>query len=186
MMESPGGAGRLISVVVGNRRVRRAAPNGFLLRGWRRGTATTARFSSRASNRSGLETLRGILPCIYRNFPVCEVATTTDTVTILLRPRMKLLHRSKGNCRGNRFAGREKFQPRQPTQLRGRADSSKPMKKSILILGAFIGIGLAAVSCRNPNEVSYETSTSAAATGSGGSQVKAKPSAFGSENNPGR
>ena len=63
---------------------------------------------------------------------------------------------------------------------------TKPMKKSILFLGAFIGIGLAAVSCRNPNEVSYETSPSAAATGSGGSQVKAKPSAFGSENNPGR
>jgi hypothetical protein len=60
------------------------------------------------------------------------------------------------------------------------------MKKSILILGAFIGIGLAAVSCRGPNEVSYETSTSAAATGSGRSEVKAKPSAFGPENNPGR
>jgi hypothetical protein len=97
---------------------------------------------------------------------------------------MKLLHRSKGNCTGNRFAGRQKFQPRQPIQL-GRADSSKQMKKSILILGAFIGIGLAAVSCRGPNEVSYETSTSAA-TGSGGSAVKAKPSAFGPENNPGR
>jgi hypothetical protein len=60
------------------------------------------------------------------------------------------------------------------------------MKKSILILGACIGIGLAAVSCGKPNEVSYETSTSAAATGSGRSEVKAKPSAFGSENNPGR
>jgi hypothetical protein len=96
---------------------------------------------------------------------------------------MKLLYRSKGNCRGNRFAGREKFQP---TQLQGRADSSKPMKKSILILGAFIGIGLAAVSCGSPREVSYETPASAAATGSGGSAVKAKPSAFGSENNPGR
>jgi hypothetical protein len=98
---------------------------------------------------------------------------------------MKLLHRSKGNGRGNRFAGREKFQPRQPIQLR-RADSSKQMKKSILILGASIGIGLAAVGCRNRSEVSYETSTSAAATGSGGSAVKAKPSAFSSESNPGR
>ena len=62
----------------------------------------------------------------------------------------------------------------------------KQMKKSIFILGAFVGMGLAAVSCRGPNEVSYETSTSAAATGSGGSEVKAKPSAFSSENNPGR
>jgi len=60
------------------------------------------------------------------------------------------------------------------------------MKKSIYVLAAFIGIGLAAVSCQNPNEVSYETAPSAAATGSGGSQVKAKPSAFSSENNPGR
>jgi hypothetical protein len=60
------------------------------------------------------------------------------------------------------------------------------MKKSILILGAAIGIGLAAVSCRGPNEVFYETPTSAAATGSGGSEVKAKPSAFSSENSPGR
>jgi hypothetical protein len=60
------------------------------------------------------------------------------------------------------------------------------MKKSILILGAAIGVGLAAGSCRNRSEVSYETSTSAAATGSGGSEVKAKPSAFGPENNPGR
>jgi len=99
---------------------------------------------------------------------------------------MKLLHRSKGNCRGNRFAGREKFQPRQPTQFRGSTDSSKAMKKSILCLGAFIGVGLAAVSCRSPSEVFYETPTSAAATGSGGSQVKAKPSAFAPENNPGR
>jgi hypothetical protein len=60
------------------------------------------------------------------------------------------------------------------------------MKKSILILGASIGIGLAAVGCRNRSEVSYEIPASAAPTGSGGSQVKAKPSAFSSENNPGR
>jgi len=60
------------------------------------------------------------------------------------------------------------------------------MKKSILVLGASIGIALAAVSCRNPNEVFYEIPTSAAPAGSSGSQVKAKPSAFSSENNPGR
>ena len=60
------------------------------------------------------------------------------------------------------------------------------MKKSILVLGAFIGISLAAVSCQSPREVFYETPTSAAPTGSSGSQVKAKPSAFGPENNPGR
>jgi hypothetical protein len=60
------------------------------------------------------------------------------------------------------------------------------MRKFLLCLGAFIGVGLAAVSCRNPNEVSYEIPTSAAGTGSGGSAVKAKPSTFGSENNPGR
>ncbi len=56
-----------------------------------------------------------------------------------------------------------------------RADSSKQMKKPILILGAFIGIGFAAVSCQNPNEVFYETPPSAPATSSSGSQVKAKP-----------
>ena len=67
-----------------------------------------------------------------------------------------------------------------------RADSSKQMKKPILILGAFIGIGFAAVSCQNPNEVFYETPPSAPATSSSGSQLKAKPSAFGPENNPGR
>jgi len=66
------------------------------------------------------------------------------------------------------------------------AGASKSMKKSILILGAFIGIGLVAVSCQNPNEVFYETPSSAPATGPGGSQLKAKPSAFGPENNPGR
>jgi len=60
------------------------------------------------------------------------------------------------------------------------------MKKSILCLGASIGVGLAVVSCRNPNEVFYETPTSAAATGSSESQVKAKPSAFGPETTPGR
>jgi hypothetical protein len=68
----------------------------------------------------------------------------------------------------------------------GGAGGSKSMKKSILILGAFVGIGLVAVSCQNPNEVFYETPSSAPATGSGGSQLKAKPSAFGPENNPGR
>jgi len=60
------------------------------------------------------------------------------------------------------------------------------VKKSVLVLGAVIGICLAAVSCRNRSEVSYEIPAPAAATGSGGSQVKAKPSAFSSENNPGR
>jgi hypothetical protein len=99
---------------------------------------------------------------------------------------MKLLHRSKENCRGTRFSGREEFQPKPPTQLRASTDSSKAMKKFILYFGVLIGVGLAAVSCRNPREVSYETPTSAAATGSSGSQVKAKPSAFSPENNPGR
>src|SRR5262245_33775767 len=99
---------------------------------------------------------------------------------------MKLLHRSKENCRGTRFAGREEFQPKLRTQLRASTDSSKAMKKFILYFGALIGVGLATVSCRNPNEVFYETPTSAAATSSAGSQVKAKPSAFSSENNPGR
>jgi len=80
----------------------------------------------------------------------------------------------------------EKIQSGRPTQIAGTADLSKAMKKSVLILGAFIGIGFAAVSCRNPNEVSYEIPASAAPTGSGGSQVKAKPSAFSSENSPGR
>ena len=150
-MESPGGAG-LTSIVVGNRRVRFAAHNGFLLRGWRRGAATTAKFSSRANNRSGLETLRGIFALYLSQFPCMRGGDNDCYVTILLRPRMKLLHRSKGNCRGNRFAGREKFQPRQPTQLRGSTDSSKAMKKSILFLGVSIGVGLAVVSCRNPNE----------------------------------
>jgi hypothetical protein len=96
---------------------------------------------------------------------------------------MKLLHRSKGNCRGNRFAGREKFEP-ETHPIAGNADS--PIIKSILVLGASIGIGLAAVSCQSPREVFYETPTSAAPTGSGGSQVKAKPSAFGPESSPGR
>jgi hypothetical protein len=66
----------------------------------------------------------------------------------------------------------------------------REMKKSILLLGAGIGIGLAAVSCGNRGEVSYETATTAAAAGSGGGGVKAKPSAtpsvFGPEGNPGR
>jgi hypothetical protein len=79
-----------------------------------------------------------------------------------------------------------KISARATNPIAGRADSSREMKKSILYLGAFIGVGLAAVSCQNPNEVSYETGTSAAATGSGGNQVKAKPSAFGPENTPGR
>jgi len=108
MMESPGGAG-LTSIVVGNRRVRFAAHNGFLLRGWRRGTATTAKFSSRGSNRSGLATLRGIFALYLSQFPCMRGGDNNCYVTILLRPRMKLLHRSKGNCRGNRFAGRENF-----------------------------------------------------------------------------
>jgi hypothetical protein len=99
---------------------------------------------------------------------------------------MKLLHRSKENCRGTRFTGRQEFQPKPPTQLRASTDSSRAMKKFILYFGALVGVGLAAVSCRSPNEISYETPTSAAATSSGGSQVKAKPSAFSSQNNPGR
>jgi hypothetical protein len=64
------------------------------------------------------------------------------------------------------------------------------MKKSVLLLGAGVGIGLAVVSCGNRSEVSYETATTAAAVGSSGSGVKAKPgaspSAFGPEGNPGR
>ena len=65
MMGSPGGLSRLISIVPGYCRVRLDAPDGFLLRGCRCGAATTTRFSSRVSNRSGLEILRGILPRIY-------------------------------------------------------------------------------------------------------------------------
>jgi hypothetical protein len=69
--------------------------------------------------------------------------------------------------------------------------SSKEMKRSILLLGAAIGIGLVAVSCgRNRTEVSYEIPSRAAATGSAGAGVKAKPgvspSAFGPENDAGR
>ena len=70
------------------------------------------------------------------------------------------------------------------------SDTSNEMKKSILLLAAFIGICLAAVSCRNRNEVSYEIPSAASATGSGGNGVKAKPgttpSVFGPGENPGR
>jgi hypothetical protein len=80
--------------------------------------------------------------------------------------------------------------PRQPTNCGAAPIHQEEMKKSILFLGAAIGIGLAAVSCQNPNEVSYETATTGAAVGSSGSGVKAKPgatpSALGPEGNPGR
>jgi hypothetical protein len=133
-----------------------------------------------------LETLRGIFCLVF------------IAISLYARRRQQLLRNDSVTAADETFAQIErelqrqplrwpgKFQPRQPTQLRGSTDSSKAMKKSILCLGASIGVGLAVVSCRNPNEVSYETPTSAAATGSSGSQVKAKPSAFGPETTPGR
>lgn len=66
--------------------------------------------------------------------------------------------------------------------------SSKEMKQSILLLGAAIGIGLAAVSCGgNRNEVSYEIAPTAPATGSGGVKPKpgVSPSAFRPESDGG-
>jgi F0F1-type ATP synthase membrane subunit c/vacuolar-type H+-ATPase subunit K len=76
---------------------------------------------------------------------------------------------------------------RQPTNCGGAPIHQEEMKKSILLLGAGIGIGLAAVSCGNQSEVSYETAPTAGAVGSSGSGVKAKPgaspSAFGPEGN---
>jgi hypothetical protein len=77
MIESVG-VERLISVVAGNRRARLKAHAGFLLRGWRRGAATTTKFSSRTSNRSGLEILRGIFLSCYRYFPASEASATTE------------------------------------------------------------------------------------------------------------
>jgi hypothetical protein len=80
--------------------------------------------------------------------------------------------------------------PKQPTNCGGAPIHQEEMKKSILLLGAGIGIGLAVVSCGNRSEVSYEIPTTAAAVGSDGSGVKAKPGAspstFGPEGNPGR
>jgi hypothetical protein len=102
---------------------------------------------------------------------------------------MSQLEGFERDCTGGRFGGPMRIWPRQPTNCGGAPIHQEEMKKSILLLGAGIGIGLAAVSC-NRSEVSYETATTAAAVGSSGSGVKAKPgaspSAFGPEDNPGR
>ena len=85
-----------------------------------------------------------------------------------------------------RWPGKNFSQGNQPN-CGGAPIHHKPMRKihpHVLVL--LSALALPSVSCRNPNEVSYETSTSAAATGSGGSQVKAKPSAFGPETTPAR
>ena len=107
-------------------------------------------------------------------------------ISLYARWRQRLIRNDSVTAADETFAQIERELQRQPlcwpgkisakatNPIAGRADSSKAMKKSILILGASIGIGLAAVSCRNPNEVSYETSTSAAATGSGGSRSQSQ------------
>jgi hypothetical protein len=129
MMESPGGVGRLISIVAGNCRVRLDAHDGFLLPDWRRGAATTARFSSRTSNRSGWEVFRGILPLLRRNFPAHEGGGNDGSVTILLPPRISQLDRfEKGLQRGTALLADENL-AKAANQLRGSADSSRGDEK---------------------------------------------------------
>lgn len=79
IMESPWVVGQLESIVAGNWRVRRRACDRFRRSGRRGGTTTTVRFSSRTSNRSGLETLRGIFPRVRRYFLSCEALARIDT-----------------------------------------------------------------------------------------------------------
>ena len=68
IMESAGTVECVISIIAGNCRARLDADDRFLRPDWR-GAATTAKFSSRTSNRSGLETLRGIFVSFDVDFP---------------------------------------------------------------------------------------------------------------------
>ncbi len=153
------------------------------------GAATTTRFSSRTSNRSGLETLRRICPRVIvialhlrwpqrwsrngllprRTRPLDGLERISDATTLVAWKNFS--QASQPNCE------------EAPTRR-----SSGEMKQSILLFGVAIGVGLVAVSCGgNKNEVSYEIP---AATGSSGAGVKAKPggspSAFKPETDAGR
>ena len=103
-------------------------------------------------------------------------------ISLYARWRQRLFRNDSVTAADETFAQIERELQRQPLCWPGKisAKATNPIagerrfiksdEKIHPLLGASIGIGLAAVSCGSPKEVSYETPTSAAATGSGGSQ----------------
>src|SRR4030095_15827002 len=87
-------------------------------------------------------------------------------ISLYARWRQRLIRNNSVTTADETFAQIERELQRHPLCWPGKISARttnpiarrahSPMKKSILVLGASIGIGLAAVSCRNPNEVSYE------------------------------
>ena len=84
-------------------------------------------------------------------------------ISLYARWRQRLIRNDSVTAADETFAQIERELQRQPLCWPGKISAEatnpiagegrfiKPMKKSILVLGAFIGIGLAAVSCRNPS-----------------------------------